>query len=105
VVVPDVGDVAGEGRVPVVWIPLHRDVDAAVQVADCLTAASFVANEPTRLMFHRLDARWLVSVGGREEVALPPRFGQELSVAVATRDGVRCRTFFSGTIRSVPECS
>ena len=105
VVVPDVGDVAGESRIPVVWIPLHRDSDVAVQVADCLAAASFIANEPTRLMFHRLDARWLVSVGGREEVALPPRFGQELSVAVSTRDGVRCRTFFSGTIRSAPECS
>jgi hypothetical protein len=103
VVVPDVGDPACEARVPVVWIPLHRDSDAAVQVADCLAGASFVTNEPARLMFHRLDARWLVSVGEREAASLPPRFGQELSVAVATRDGVRCRTFFSGTLRGVPE--
>lgn len=88
---------------PVVWIPLHRDSDAAVQVADCLAAASFTADEPARLMFHRLDARWLVSIGGREAAALPPRFGQEISIAIATRDGVRCRTFFSGTLRGVSD--
>lgn len=98
VIVPEQGNSAIAGRVPVAWVPLA--CDRVLEITQCLAASPFTATEPTRLMFHRLDARWLVSVGGRETVSLPPRGGQELSVRVMTAEGVSCRVFFSGSFRA-----
>ena len=97
VVVPECSGDDSDCRIPAAWVPVARDEVA--EITRSLPEASFRAAQSAVLSFHRLDARWMLAIGGERAVALPPRGVHELSVAVTTPEGIRCRVFFSGSFR------
>jgi hypothetical protein len=97
VVVPECSGDDSDCRMPVAWVPVARDEVA--EITRSLPEASFRAAQSGVLSFHRLDARWMLAIGGERAIALPPRGVHELSVAVTTPDGIQCRVFFSGSFR------